>query len=654
MNAPFHTSTRTRLSAACLALLAGLAAPALACPDDEARAPQHARAGADSPEISSDLRVLPAGRAQLDEVEDVIINLDEFDHIAHRGGPAAHEDRIERLERVLEHLRQLESRDEGRPARARAFVKRLDRPDHAGPGGNDRDVIIRRIDREPIVIVLEDHRGPHADQLRGPDHERLERKQRHRHHTQLRQHDHDRSEDSRREIVIERRDAGGPRTEPIVIVLEGDGAPPKIMRRLSGPEGRGGPEGPGAPKTRIFRHKLDGGPHGPGRGGPERDEQTIIIRPMVGPDSEDRGERCDAAADAALMPASFQLLPAAAQDSSVETWSDGKDEVRVVREGGQTVIYLNGQQIMSLDNAGAPTPIPPGRGGPGPGGRGSARMRFAPGDAPPPPPPGAPAPPPPGGPRPRVMIGVTMENAEDADIKLPQGFEQERSTLITRVIEGLPADAAGLEEGDIIVEIEGRDAARPNDVREAIRAREPGETLKMKVIRAGQPVDVSIALAPFDEEKIEGGGGFAPLAEADAARRQAELQAQLAEIGEEMEQLGEQMADADEQERERLGRRMGELGSRMGELSSEMAQLSLEEMNLGNRAGDVFRQLEGLRQLPRMRIERGQGGTPRAYVITPEGQHAAEDDRMQKLDERLDRLEKLIERMADEREKSER
>jgi hypothetical protein len=56
-----------------------------------------------------------------------------------------------------------------------------------------------------------------------------------------------------------------------------------------------------------------------------------------------------------------------------------------------------------------------------------------------------------------------------------------------------------------------------------------------------------------------------------------------------------------------------------------------------------------------MRLERGmEGGAPKAFVFTPEdGQsRAGEADRIQKLDERLERLEKLLEKVVEEKEKS--
>src|SRR5262245_49449432 len=66
---------------------------------------------------------------------------------------------------------------------------------------------------------------------------------------------------------------------------------------------------------------------------------------------------------------------------------------------------------------------------------------------------------------PKVMIGITMgEPSEDAlkDHDLKEG----QAILIERVIEGLPADKAGLKADDIITEIDGQKPANQEKLRE--------------------------------------------------------------------------------------------------------------------------------------------------------------------------------------------
>ena len=79
---------------------------------------------------------------------------------------------------------------------------------------------------------------------------------------------------------------------------------------------------------------------------------------------------------------------------------------------------------------------------------------------------------------PKVMLGITMsEPSED----LRKGFDLDdgKAILIDRVVPGLAADKAGIKEGDIIIEIEGQKPATQEQLREVLRAKEPGETIEL-------------------------------------------------------------------------------------------------------------------------------------------------------------------------------
>lgn len=109
--------------------------------------------------------------------------------------------------------------------------------------------------------------------------------------------------------------------------------------------------------------------------------------------------------------------------------------------------------------------------------------------------------------RPPVMLGVTLSSPSEA-LRNQLGLQGEGGILINSTIEGLPADRAGLEPFDIIVELHDRrgQAATQDALRDLLRDREPGDTLKVTVLRAGEKRDITVTLEAYDPERLTGPG----------------------------------------------------------------------------------------------------------------------------------------------------
>ena len=65
-----------------------------------------------------------------------------------------------------------------------------------------------------------------------------------------------------------------------------------------------------------------------------------------------------------------------------------------------------------------------------------------------------------------------------------------------------PAYAAGLEKDDVIVSLGGREMASAQDVSGVLEARKPGETLRVRFLRRGEPVTGTIVLAEHPELEL--------------------------------------------------------------------------------------------------------------------------------------------------------
>lgn len=93
------------------------------------------------------------------------------------------------------------------------------------------------------------------------------------------------------------------------------------------------------------------------------------------------------------------------------------------------------------------------------------------------------------------MIELSRAIASQRDIELEDGV------LLVEVVPGSPAAQAGLEENDVIVEIEGKEAETPTDVSRVINSKRPGDRVEMTVNRGGESRTVTATLIERPEER---------------------------------------------------------------------------------------------------------------------------------------------------------
>lgn len=93
----------------------------------------------------------------------------------------------------------------------------------------------------------------------------------------------------------------------------------------------------------------------------------------------------------------------------------------------------------------------------------------------------------------RGFLGVNFGNVSPSlaeALGVPRGSAQ-----VTAVSDGAPADEAGLEEGDIIVAINGRQLRDFNELRTMIANLRPGEHVSLRINRGGEESAVDVELA---------------------------------------------------------------------------------------------------------------------------------------------------------------
>ena len=79
-------------------------------------------------------------------------------------------------------------------------------------------------------------------------------------------------------------------------------------------------------------------------------------------------------------------------------------------------------------------------------------------------------------------VGLEDEPAEDGGVPLSE------------IADGGPADDAGLRAGDVIVAVGGDEVATPEDVRDAIDSRDPGDEVEVRVRRGDDTRTVTVTL----------------------------------------------------------------------------------------------------------------------------------------------------------------
>jgi serine protease Do len=74
------------------------------------------------------------------------------------------------------------------------------------------------------------------------------------------------------------------------------------------------------------------------------------------------------------------------------------------------------------------------------------------------------------------------------------GIDLDEGAFVTEVLPESAAAAAGIQAGDVIVEVDGTTITGSRAVQEAVRAREPGDEVEVRVVREGEEIAVRATL----------------------------------------------------------------------------------------------------------------------------------------------------------------
>jgi serine protease Do len=93
----------------------------------------------------------------------------------------------------------------------------------------------------------------------------------------------------------------------------------------------------------------------------------------------------------------------------------------------------------------------------------------------------------------RGKLGVTVQGITP-DMATAMNLSSARGALVSGVDDGSPADKAGLKQGDVITEMNGKAIADSNQLRNLVASTEPGSTVSLQVLRDGKTENVQATL----------------------------------------------------------------------------------------------------------------------------------------------------------------
>lgn len=93
----------------------------------------------------------------------------------------------------------------------------------------------------------------------------------------------------------------------------------------------------------------------------------------------------------------------------------------------------------------------------------------------------------------RAYIGVTIKSVDEVDAKASK-LDKVEGVLVNQVLPNSPAEKAGLEVGDVILELDGNSVSTANQLQSSVLVHKPGDRIKLKISREGKIIYKDVTL----------------------------------------------------------------------------------------------------------------------------------------------------------------
>lgn len=99
----------------------------------------------------------------------------------------------------------------------------------------------------------------------------------------------------------------------------------------------------------------------------------------------------------------------------------------------------------------------------------------------------------------RGYIGVRIQDVDAVTAKAA-GLPKAEGVFVRDVNKNSSGEAAGLQSGDIILSVDGKEVDSPNSLQSIVANYYPGDAINLKVFRDGKMIDKKVVLKSMDEE----------------------------------------------------------------------------------------------------------------------------------------------------------
>ncbi len=101
----------------------------------------------------------------------------------------------------------------------------------------------------------------------------------------------------------------------------------------------------------------------------------------------------------------------------------------------------------------------------------------------------------------RAYLGVQIQEINQ-QIARSLGLKDVAGALIADVVDDSPAKKSGLETGDVVLKVNGKDIVTSNDLRNTISAQRPGQKVTLTIFRNGKTKNVTATLQELPEDMV--------------------------------------------------------------------------------------------------------------------------------------------------------
>ncbi|MEO0212952.1 MAG: Do family serine endopeptidase [candidate division WOR-3 bacterium] len=103
----------------------------------------------------------------------------------------------------------------------------------------------------------------------------------------------------------------------------------------------------------------------------------------------------------------------------------------------------------------------------------------------------------------RGYLGVRIQDLTP-ELAQAMGLKETGGAVVNQVVKGEAADKAGIKEGDVIVEVDGRKVKDANDLRLYIGSLPPGKEVELKIYRDKKYITIKVKLGKMPENLAQG------------------------------------------------------------------------------------------------------------------------------------------------------